>query len=86
MEVLMQAELNKWGNSLAIRIPSQLAKELGMSQGSLADIRLDNGRIVVTPAKQKPDLKHLLDSMKAAGGKEEEIDSGSELGHEASEW
>ncbi|MBI1275178.1 AbrB/MazE/SpoVT family DNA-binding domain-containing protein [bacterium] len=81
----MQAELNKWGNSLAIRIPSQMAKELGISQGSLADITLDNGRIVVTPAKRKPSLKHLLASMKTTG-KEQEIPAGGEMGNEAAEW
>lgn len=82
----MQTELNKWGNSLAIRIPSQIAKALGMSQGSAADITLDNGRIVVTPAVCKPNLKQLLNSMKKAGEHEEEIDSGEPVGNEISSW
>lgn len=81
----MQTELNKWGNSLAIRIPSQMAKELGMSPGSVAEITLDDGRIVVTPAHHKPSLKHLLDSLKASG-REEEIPTGTEAGNEAAEW
>jgi len=82
----MQSEFNKWGNSLAIRIPSQIAKEMGIEAGSMTYIRIDNGRIIITPASSKPTLRSLLDSMRKAGGREAEIDMGEERGREVSEW
>ena len=81
----MNAELGKWGNSLALRIPAGLAKELGFTEGSKADLELADGRLVITPTHRKPRLKELLASLKQAGA-EREISSGSEKGNEEVEW
>ena len=31
----MELQIGKWGNSLAVRLPAQLVKELGVSEGSI---------------------------------------------------
>ena len=31
----MELHIGKWGNSLAVRLPTQLVKELGVSEGSI---------------------------------------------------
>jgi antitoxin MazE len=31
----MELQIGKWGNSLAVRLPAQLVKELGVSEGSV---------------------------------------------------
>lgn len=31
----MELQVGKWGNSLAVRLPTQLVKELGVSEGSI---------------------------------------------------
>ena len=53
----MQTHIQKWGNSLGLRIPMQLAKELQLHQGSPVTIEIDDHRIVI----QVP--KYNLDSM-----------------------
>ena len=35
----MQTSIQKWGNSLGIRIPSVYAKELDLLDGSIVDIQ-----------------------------------------------
>jgi antitoxin MazE len=39
----------KWGHSIAVRIPLALAKDLGIKEGTPADISVRNGTLVVTP-------------------------------------
>lgn len=51
----MRATVRKWGNSLALRIPSGLAEDARLSDGAEVDIALRNGRLVVEPVAV-PDL------------------------------
>jgi antitoxin MazE len=46
----MQAVINKWGNSAAIRIPARLLSEVGLSVSSDVTITAQDGRIVIEPA------------------------------------
>jgi len=45
----MVATVAKWGNSLAVRIPANLAKEINLSEGSEITLSLVNGTLVVKP-------------------------------------
>lgn len=57
----MNATVQKWGNSLALRIPSAVAKGLLLRQGSSVKLAVENGTIVVKPAKRtKPSLSRML--------------------------
>ena len=42
----MRVVLSRWGNSLGLRIPSGLAKDAKLAEGSILDVRLENGRLV----------------------------------------
>jgi antitoxin MazE len=46
----MQSRVQKWGNSLALRIPKSFAVEIGLADEALVEIVLENGRLVITPA------------------------------------
>jgi len=54
----MQARIQKWGNSLGLRIPLQLAKQLNLCQGSSVILEIENGRIIIQPPKY--DLETML--------------------------
>ncbi|HEX3728501.1 MAG TPA: AbrB/MazE/SpoVT family DNA-binding domain-containing protein [Opitutaceae bacterium] len=57
----MKASIQKWGNSLAVRIPKSVAQEAKLTNGSEVDLRLEGNRVVLVPAaKQRPTLKQLL--------------------------
>ncbi len=43
----MQSHIQKWGNSLGIRLPIQLAKKLHLHSGSPVTIEIEDGRIVI---------------------------------------
>lgn len=49
----MNATVQKWGNSLALRIPSRLAKEIRLRQGSAVEVAVEEGGLVVRPAKRR---------------------------------
>lgn len=45
----MQTRIQKWGNSLALRIPKSLALEVGFGQDSPVEVTLEEGQIVIRP-------------------------------------
>ena len=55
----MEAKIQKWGNSLGVRIPIGISKELSLENGSIVDIAEKNNQIVIKP-KRKPSLNELL--------------------------
>lgn len=57
----MNATVQKWGNSLALRIPSSVAKDLQVRQGSAVEVAVEDGKLIVKPAKKrKASLAQLL--------------------------
>lgn len=58
----MQVVLNKWGNSVGLRMPNHILQELGISPGHHVDIRVEGGRAIIEPVKMKDqNLMALLD-------------------------
>lgn len=56
----MKTQVQKWGNSLAVRIPKSFAHESRIKEGSTVEVSLDDGRIVVEPVGAEYDLTELL--------------------------
>ena len=48
----MIVEFCRWGNSLAVRIPKAIADSLNVSDGRRAEIRVENGALVLRPPPQ----------------------------------
>ena len=44
----MRARIRKWGNSLALRIPKSFAEEASLKEESVVDIKVVNGKLVVS--------------------------------------
>jgi len=49
----MLAKAQKWGNSLAVRMPKKLAEECGIEADSAVEIAREENYIVIKPAKKK---------------------------------
>ncbi len=47
----MRTRVQKWGNSLAVRIPKAFAAEIGLEEDVAVDLKLSNGRLLVEPAR-----------------------------------
>ncbi|HET7579863.1 MAG TPA: AbrB/MazE/SpoVT family DNA-binding domain-containing protein [Bacillales bacterium] len=71
----MTMKIQRWGNSLAIRIPSHVAKSMAIEQGSEMEMTVDHQEITLKPKKQKPTLEELLSQCKPEN-RHEEIDFG----------
>jgi antitoxin MazE len=50
----MKARVQKWGNSLALRIPKSFANEAGLSEDSPVELSIVKGKMVVAPATKEP--------------------------------
>jgi antitoxin MazE len=79
----MQARIEKWGNSLAVRIPKLLAAETGLKFDSRIEIRAEGGTLIVTTARAKKrySLAEMLDSIQAQQ-LHEVVDFGQPVGAE----
>jgi antitoxin MazE len=78
----MKATIQKWGNSLALRIPKSFATHSSIKQGSVVDLSLDNGRMIVEPTKeQEYSLKDLL-ALVTKKNLHSEVDFGAPVGKE----
>ena len=57
----MKTRVQKWGNSLALRIPKSFASEVGFQKETPVEVSLADGKLVITPVSPpKPTLKQLL--------------------------
>ena len=45
----MQTTIQKWGNSLAVRIPKAFVKEAHVAYGAQVDLSVVDGKIVIDP-------------------------------------
>ncbi len=78
----MKATIQKWGNSLALRIPKSFATHSSIEQGSVVDLSLDNGRLIVEPTKEPEySLKDLLARV-TRKNLHSEVDFGAPVGRE----
>ena len=57
----MRVEVQKWGNSAAVRVPAPALKDAGMQVGQSLDLRVEGGRLVIEPATES--LEDLLAKM-----------------------
>jgi len=46
----MTNRVQKWGNSLALRIPKPLAAEVGLKENSPVELSLCEGKLIITPS------------------------------------
>jgi len=56
----MKAKIQKWGNSLAIRIPKPFANEINLENNSNVEISLKDGALIVEPSTSDVDFEALL--------------------------
>jgi len=79
----MKTRVQRWGNSLAVRIPKSFAKEVGLEQDSPVDLRLSEGKLVLEPSTPPaPTLNELLRGIHE-GNLHAEVDTGPAQGREA---
>ena len=79
----MNARVQRWGNSLAVRIPKALAMEAHLEQNSLAELSLVDGKIVVSPIRAPQVTLEQLLAQVTEQNLHSEVDTGPATGNEA---
>jgi len=78
----MHAKVQKWGNSLALRIPKTFAEDTHLTTGSEINLSVHDGKIVVAPApKPNYSLVALLKGVNDEN-RHSEVDTGETVGQE----
>ena len=78
----MRSKIQKWGNSLALRIPKGYAQDANLENNSEVDIYLEDNQIVINPVVRKnKSLEDLLAGINE-NNIHSEIESGSAAGKE----
>jgi antitoxin MazE len=78
----MHVRVQKWGNSLAVRIPKPLAEDAEVKEGTVLNLAVSDGKVVATPIHQrKLSLKELLAKVNKKN-LHAEFDLGPSVGYE----
>lgn len=57
----METRIQRWGNSLGLRIPKAFAEEAGVEAGSTVDIAVQGGELIIRPIRpRRYDLASLV--------------------------
>lgn len=56
----------RWGNSLAVRLPTKLVRELGLAEGDRIDLIRDNDALRV---RRLPRIREVLDNLRTFRGR-----------------
>jgi antitoxin MazE len=74
----MKSRIQKWGNSLAVRIPRAFAEEANLHEDTLVDLSVREGKMIVEPQLT---LEALVNEISDAN-RHRETDTGAAVGEE----
>jgi len=78
----MKTAVQRWGNSLALRIPRAYAVETRIAEGSQVELTLKSGALVVRPVRRKQhSLADLLKRITPAN-RHDSVSTGTAVGQE----
>lgn len=77
----MNGKISRWGNSLGVRIPKQLAEIIELQEGDNVEIYQKDNTLVLVPQKKQYSLNQLLEGMNDSH-LHPEMDWGEPVGNE----
>jgi antitoxin MazE len=78
----MVTRIQKWGNSLGLRIPKSFAEDAGVEEGSPVDISIDGDKLIIQPVRPSRYVLKDLVSQIREDNIHDEIPTGDRLGRE----
>jgi antitoxin MazE len=57
----MRASLARWGNSLAVRVPKEIASSAGLREGAALEMTVEDGAVVLR--RRRYDLDEMVAAM-----------------------
>lgn len=78
----MTTKIQKWGNSLGVRLPQEITKRLQLKAGSLVAIEVDKVGIQIKPTQKRPmKLSELIKAI-SSQNRHTKTDWGKQSGNE----
>jgi antitoxin MazE len=74
-------QVSKWGNSLGLRIPKTVAREVQLGEGDTVQVSVGNGTIMIRPSRPRYVLDDLVRRI-TPKNRHHESDWGGPLGDE----
>ena len=56
----MKTKIQKWGNSLGVRLPKSIAEQKSLKEGLGVSVLIKNNQIVIEPVEEETSLENLL--------------------------
>jgi len=75
-------KVQKWGNSYGVRLPRDIARELGVEPGSLLNVDVEDGAIILRTTKRAQDDLDSLVAQITPDNRHDEVDWGESYGRE----
>jgi antitoxin MazE len=77
----MSAKIQKWGNSLGIRIPKAIIEKANLEENAEVEIENKDGTIIIFPKQKKKSLSDLITQInkKNLHNEDDYISEGSEV-------
>lgn len=60
---IMTTKVQKWGNSLAIRIPKNIADQIDIDQGTEIELYVEDDGLIIKPKRKTLSLNDLLNKV-----------------------
>jgi antitoxin MazE len=79
----MTTKIQRWGNSLALRIPKVFARDIHLEKGVVVNLAVVHGRLVVRPSQRSRYSLSALLKQVSQGNRHDEIMTGKPVGFEA---
>lgn len=70
----MKARIQKWGNSLAVRIPKAVCQQVKLEENSMVELMVENERIVLSPVTSHLTLEEMVALITSKNQHEQLID------------
>jgi len=78
----MKARIQKWGNSLALRIPKPFAEESNLHEDTAVDVSVRAGKLVVVAIEEPQLTLEDLVARITPSNRHDEIETGKAVGNE----
>lgn len=77
----MQAQIQKWGNSIGVRIPKKIATRLNIGANTIVNLTISNNSLVIDA--EISELDRLVDQITASNIHGEILNDDSKVGKES---
>jgi antitoxin MazE len=77
----MKTRVQKWGNSLAVRIPTHIIREIGLAYNVNVEMKVEEGKLIIQRSDAAPTLDQLLAGI-TKKNLHSAVDTGDAVGNE----